>query len=58
MACSEVAAFLQTAGVLGHIIFRIFSCQCHYSLLYAAWQIVNNLSRIAKKFNFFSWPYA
>ena len=26
MACSEVAAFLQTAGA---IIFRMFSSQCH-----------------------------
>ena len=43
MACSEVA-FLQTAGA------RIFSSQCHYSLVFAARRIANNLSPIAKKF--------
>ena len=43
MACSEVA-FLHTAGA------RIFSSQCHYSLVFAARQIANNLSPIAKKF--------
>ena len=32
MACSEVAAFLQTAG---HIIFRIFASQCHNSLVFS-----------------------
>ena len=44
MACSEVA-FSQTAG---HIILRIFSSQCHNSLVFAARQIANNLSPIAK----------
>ena len=39
MVCSEVAAFLQTAG---HIIFRKFSSQCHNSLVFAARQIANN----------------
>ena len=43
MACSEVA-FLQTAGA------QIFSCQCHNSLVFAARQIANNISPIAKKF--------
>ena len=46
MACSEVTAFLL---LLGHIIFRIFSNQCHNSLVFAARQIANNLQRIAKK---------
>ena len=46
MACSEVAAFLQTAG---HIMIRIFSIQYHNSLEFAARQISNNLSPIAKK---------
>ena len=51
MACSKVA-FLQTAGA------QIFSSQNHNSLMFAARQIANNLSPIAKKFNFFSWLYA
>ena len=46
MACSEVTAFLR---LLGHIIFQIFSNQCHNSLVFAARQIANNLQRIAKK---------
>ena len=46
MVCSEVAAFLQTAG---HIIFPIFSSQCHSSLVFAVRQIANNLSPIANK---------
>ena len=46
MACSEVTAFLL---LLGHIIFRIFSNQCHNSLVFVARQIANNLQRIAKK---------
>ena len=46
MACSEVVAFLLTAG---HIIFRIFSSQCHNSLVFAARQIASNLSPIAEK---------
>ena len=50
MACSEVAAFLK---LLGHIIFRIFSRQCHNSLVLAARQIANNLSPIAEIFSFF-----
>ena len=45
MACSEVA-FLQTAGV------RIFFSQCHNSLVFAARQIANNLSPVAKNFFF------
>ena len=47
MACSKVAAFLQIAR---HITFRIFSSQCHTSLVFAAWQNANNLSPIAQKF--------
>ena len=35
--------------LLGHIMFRIFSSQCHNSLVFAGRQIANNLSRIAKK---------
>ena len=46
MACSEAAAFLQIAG---HIIIRKFSSQCHNRLVFAARQIANNLSPIAKK---------
>ena len=60
MPCSEVA-FLQTAGVRrfsSHVIFQIFSSQCHNSLVFAARQIANNLSPIAKKLWLFSWPYA
>ena len=53
MACSEVAAFLQTTGMLGYIIFRIFSSQCHNNLVFAARQIANNLSPITKKFELF-----
>ena len=45
MACFEVA-FPQTAGV--HYISNI-SSQCHNSLVFAARQIANNLSPIAKK---------
>ena len=43
MTCSELA-FLQTSGA------RIFSSQCHNGLVFAARQIVNNWSPIAKKF--------
>ena len=50
MACIDVAAFLQTAGA---IIFQIFSSRCHYSLMFAARQIANNLSPIAKQFHLF-----
>ena len=50
MACSEVATFLQ---MLGLIIFRTFSSQCHTSLVFDLWQIANNLSPIAKKFKLF-----
>ena len=46
MACSEVAAFLQTAGA--HYISNILS-QCHNSLVFAARQIEDNPSPIAKK---------
>ena len=46
MACSEVA-FLQTARA--HFITKVLS-QCHYSLVFTAGQIENNLSPIAKKF--------
>ena len=46
MACSEVAAFLQTAGA----VFRMFSRQCHNGLVLAARLIANNLSPIDKKF--------
>ena len=49
MAYSEIAVFYK---LLGHIIFRIFSSQCHNSLVFAVWQIANNLSPIAKKFQF------
>ena len=47
MSCSEVA-FLPTAG--GHVVFRIFSSQCHNSLVFAARQMANNLSPVAQKF--------
>ena len=40
------------AYVLGHFIFRIFSSQCHNSLVFAARQIANNQSPMAKKFLF------
>ena len=43
MVCSLVA-FLQTAGA------RLFFSQCHNGLVFAARQIVNNWSPIAKKF--------
>ena len=46
MACSEVAAFLHTAGA--HYILHIFS-QRHNSLVFAARQTANSLSSIAKK---------
>ena len=46
MTCFEIA-LLQTAG---HITFRIFSSQCPNSLVFAARQLANNLSPIAKKF--------
>ena len=46
MACSEVAAFLQTAGE--HYISNV-SSQCHNSSVFAARQIANNMSPIAKK---------
>ena len=49
MACSKVAAFLVFCKLMGHIIFRMFSSQCHNSLVFAARQIANNLSPIAKK---------
>ena len=48
MACCEVAAFLQT--VKANHISNIFYSQCHNSLVFAAQQIANNLSPIAKKF--------
>ena len=35
--------------LLGQIIFRIFCSQCHNSLVFAAPQIANNLSSVAKK---------
>ena len=41
MACSEVA-FLQTAGA------RMFSSQCHNSIVFAVRQIANNLSPITR----------
>ena len=47
MACSEVAAFLQTAGA--YFVSNI-SSQCRNSLVFAARQTANNLSQIAKKF--------
>ena len=31
-------------------MFRVFSSLCHYSLVFAAREIANNLSSIAKKF--------
>ena len=46
VACSGVA-FLQTAG---QIIFRVFSSECHNSLVFAARQIANNMSPIAESF--------
>ena len=49
MACSEVA-FLQTAGA--HYISNICS-QCHNSLVFAARQIANTQSPIAKKLQLF-----
>ena len=48
MACSEVA-FLQTAWA-HYNLFQIFSSQCQSSLVFAARQIANNLSPIAKNF--------
>ena len=49
MACSEVA-FVQSAGA--HYISN--NCgQCRNSLAFAARQIANNLSPIAKKFEFY-----
>ena len=48
MACTEVAAFLQT--VAAHYISNIFFSQCHYSLVLAARQITNSLSPIDKTF--------
>ena len=48
MACSEVAAFLQTAGA--QYIFRIFSSQCHNSLVFTGRKTANSVSPIAKKF--------
>ena len=47
MACSEAAAFLKTAGA--RYISNIFQ-PGHSSLVFAARQIANNLSPIAKKF--------
>ena len=52
MACSKVT-FLQTAEhehFLANAIFRIFSSQCHNSLVFAARQIANNVSPVAKNF--------
>ena len=46
MACSEAAAFLQTAGA--HYISNIFQPISYNSLTFAARQIANNLSPIAK----------
>ena len=43
MACSEAAAFLR------HVELGMFSSQCHDSLVFAARQIANTLSPIAKK---------
>ena len=51
MACSEVA-FLPTAGA-HYSLFPIFFSQCHNSLVFAARQIANNLSPIAKNFFLF-----
>ena len=48
MASSEVPAILLTAGA-DYTVFRIFCSQCHNSLVFAAPQIANNLSPIAKK---------
>ena len=48
MSCSGAAEFLQTA--VAHYIFQIFSSQCHYSLVFAARQIANNLPPMVKKF--------
>ena len=41
---------IKNPSALGHIIFRIFPSQYHNSLVFAARQIANNLSPIAKKF--------
>ena len=46
MACSEVAV-LQTAGA--YYSSKFSGQQCHDSLVFAAWQVANNLSPIAKK---------
>ena len=48
MACSEVPAFLQTAGAHYISIIFHFSSQLRNSLVSAARQIANNLSPIAK----------